>query len=226
MFQKIIVGDDDAEGGRDAGVLALRLTGPDSRLVTGHIPDGDDVADGLYRLVSEEGADLLVVGAHHHHGLVGADHARAALQHAPCAVAIAPAGFSDAADTAIRVIGVGYQENDPASDLALSTAQAVAETTDAQVRVTHAVPETNWEAPGSGAGRLAVASRQRLSDLPGVTVFEGSVHDALVALEQDVDLLVLGSHQHGALRRVAVGDTVAGLARDLVCPLLVVPAGD
>jgi len=224
MFQKIIVAVDGPEGERDARALAQRLAGPGAGLVTGHIPDGDDVAAGLFGLAAAESADLLVVGPHHHHHLWNADHARATLRDAPCPVAVAPVGYADHGDAAIGAIGVGYDDHDPESDAALTTAQALAAASGAEVRITHVVAETNWDTPDSGAGRLAVAARERLSDLDGVvTVVEGDVHDALAALERGVDLLVLGSHHHGALRRLVVGDTVGSLSRELACPLLVIP---
>ena len=224
MFQKIIVAVDGPEGERDARALAQHLAGSGAGFVTGHIADGTDVARGLFDLAGAESADLLVLGAHHHHHLWDTDHARATLRDAPCPVAVAPIGYADLSAPQIGAIGVGYNDHDPESDAALTTAQAIAAASGAEVRITHVVPETNWDAPDSGAGRLAVAARERLAGLDGVvTVVEGDVHDALAALERGVDLLVLGSHHHGALRRLVVGDTVGSLTRELACPLLVIP---
>ena len=224
MFHKIVVAVDGQEGERDATALAHRLADRDATFTTGHIAEGDDVADGLFLLATDQRAELIVVGVHHHRRLWGADHTRATLRHAPCPVAVAPAGYANNGQAEIRAIGVGYHDHDPESDAALTAAQSLAAATGAEVHNTHVVPETNWDTPDSGAGRLAVAARERLTGLEAVvTVVEGDVHKALAALEHEVDLLVLGSHHHGVLRRFVLGDTVTGLTRDLSCPLLVIP---
>lgn len=224
MFHRIIVAIDGPDGERDANALAHRLAAEDAEYIAGHIPGGQDVATGLYELAASRSADLLVLAAPHHRHLWGADPTRATLRDAPCPVAVAPDRLADNRDPSVRSIGVGYNENDPESDAALELAQELASQLAAEVHVTHVVPETNWEAADSGAGRQAVLARERLAAIGGViTVAEGDVHRALVELEQEVDLLVLGSHHHGTLHRIVGGDTVAGLVRALACPLLVVP---
>jgi nucleotide-binding universal stress UspA family protein len=68
---------------------------------------------GLLAVADESGADLLVVGSSRRR-LVDrvrlADDSHAALNGAPCAVAIAPTGYAHQAGT-IRKIGVGYNES-------------------------------------------------------------------------------------------------------------------
>ena len=44
------------------------------------------------------------------------------------------------------------------------------------------------------------------------------------AEEQQADLIVMGSHGHGALYRLLVGSVTAGVVRGAKCPVLVVPA--
>ena len=68
------------------------------------------VGRGLHELADIEDADLLVLGSSRR-GMLGrvlvGDHTRAALNGAPCAVAVAPAGYCDHFG-AVRRIGVGY----------------------------------------------------------------------------------------------------------------------
>jgi nucleotide-binding universal stress UspA family protein len=64
-----------------------------------------------------------------------------------------------------------------------------------------------------------------MAEIPGVhgSAVEGDVAQALAELARAVDVLVVGSHHHRALRRLILGDVAASLARNLPCPLLVVP---
>ena len=223
MFHKIIIAVARPGGERDALALAHRLAAPVAEFVNVHVTEDGDVAEHLDRVALDHAADLLVVGAHHREHLWSTDHTRATLRDAPCAVAVVPEGYADAAGD-LRVIGVGYREQDPQSDAALAAAHALATTTGAEVRIANVVPETNWERPDSGAGAAAVAARERLSNLGGtIVVLEGDVQRSLVAFVDDVDLFVVGSHHHGELHRIIVGDTVSTLAAHATHPLLVMP---
>lgn len=91
---------------------------------------------GLHRLAEHERADLIVVGSSHRGGLgrvVIGDDTLAALNGAPCAVAIAPRGFVFASP-AWTAIGVGH-DGSPESELALSTADELAHRHGAEVKV-------------------------------------------------------------------------------------------
>lgn len=44
------------------------------------------------------------------------------------------------------------------------------------------------------------------------------------ARKLDVDLLIMGSHHHGALYRLVHGDTTAEAVAQAPCPILVVPS--
>src|SRR5579862_1598848 len=85
------------------------------------------VGHGLHELAEATGADLLVIGSSPrgllHRVLVG-DDTHAALNGAPCAVAVAPAGFREH-PVAMREIGVGY-DGSPESEHALAVARKLA----------------------------------------------------------------------------------------------------
>ncbi len=82
---------------------------------------------GLHQQAEEQNADLLVVGSCSH-GAFGramlGDDTRAALNGAPCAVAIAARGYAEHPSPIAR-IGVGYDES-PESTAALAMAREVA----------------------------------------------------------------------------------------------------
>src|SRR5579862_4113556 len=85
------------------------------------------VGRGLHEIAEIIDADLLVVGSSRQ-GLLGraalGHDTRAALNGAPCAIAIAPAGYGIEAPTAMREIGVGY-DGSPESEHALGVARGL-----------------------------------------------------------------------------------------------------
>jgi nucleotide-binding universal stress UspA family protein len=99
-----------------------------------------DVGSGLHDVAESRGADLLVVGSCHRAAvgrvLVG-DAARAVINRAPCAVAVAPHGYRTRAK-ALEVIGVAYDES-VQSKVALAHARALSEQTGARVEVCQVV---------------------------------------------------------------------------------------
>jgi len=166
MFNSVVVGIDDDEGGRDAIALAKMLAPDGARLMLAQVYQGDSavsratrpdyeakqherirellehrraeagveaelrwygspsVGRGLHELAELAGADLLVIGSSRR-GLLGrvliGDDTRAALNGAPCAVAIAPTGYRRQ-PAVMREIGIGY-DGSPESKRALETGQ-------------------------------------------------------------------------------------------------------
>jgi len=57
--------------------------------------------------------------------------------------------------------------------------------------------------------------------IQGSTV-EKILHESL---QQQADIIVLGSHGHGALHKLLTGSVAAGVLKSATCPVLVVPAG-
>ena len=183
------------------------------------------VSAGLRELVVARGADLLVVGAHHHGHLHlrSRDHTRDALRQMPCAVGVAPSGYSHRPAQVIRAVGVGYVD-DRTGRVVLDTARAVAWQLGAEVHATTIVAPSNWPAADSGVGWRAAAAARRMTQIPGVhgTAVEGEPHRELAALSDEVDLLVIGTHHRGVLRRL-LPDVAEDLSHTSRCPLLVLP---
>lgn len=183
------------------------------------------VLAGLRALVADHGADLLVLGAHHHRHfhLPSRDHTRAAVRELPCAVAVAPSGYAKRPLQRVRSIGVGYVD-DRGGRLVLDLARDLAWQLDAEVHATMVVGLSNWEDAESLAGWRAVAAAKRMAEIPGVhgEAVEGDAQRALADLSRHVDLLVIGSHHHGALRRV-LPDVATHLSHEPHCPLVVLP---
>jgi nucleotide-binding universal stress UspA family protein len=135
------------------------------------------VGRGLHELCEVIGADLLVVGSSRR-GLLGrvliGDDARAALNGAPCAIAIAiaPAGYSQQ-PVAMREIGVGY-DGSPESEHAVAVAREVAAQCGAKLSAFEAVSLPTYAflggpAPIDGALEdLVDDARKRIAALGGV----------------------------------------------------------
>jgi nucleotide-binding universal stress UspA family protein len=208
-----------AELGSKAGVEAkLRTVGSPS------------VGRGLHELAESDGADLLVVGSTRH-GLLGrvliGDDTRHALNGAPCAVAIAPAGYAARA-TALTEIGVAYNES-AESRHALEVGRGLAAERGAKLSAFEAVSLPSYMLIG---GLVAVDAatesyvedaRKRIAEFGHVEaqVEYGNTVEELTVYSASLDLLVVGSRGYGPFGRVVHGSTSQALTRTARCPLLV-----
>jgi nucleotide-binding universal stress UspA family protein len=188
---------------------------------------------GLHQQAEEQGADLLVVGSCAH-GAFGramlGDNTRAALNGAPCAVAIASAGYADH-PTPIAKVGVGYNGS-PESKAALAVARKLAAATRALVYALEVVSIPTYTFTGlippiTGESidlmlREANARMKALGDVEGRAVY-GLSGEELAAFGDDVDVLVVGSRGYGPMRRLVLGSTSDYLQRHARCSLLVLP---
>ena len=273
MFENVIVGVDEHEGGRDAIALAKSLRGQGGVLTLAYIyprepgawrettPDYDaaereramelmrkareeggidaqlrvhgtmSVGRGLHELAEEIGADLLVIGSNRR-GLLGrvfvGDDRRAALNGAPSAVAIAPAGYSR--DTAaMREIGVGY-DGSAESQHALGVARKLALAHGAKLSACQAVfyPARLYAGPAWPDERTIqeklAAARERIAEEGGIEprAAHGEPAEELALYSGSVDLLVIGSRSYGPIGRLMHGSTAHRLAHTARSPLLVV----
>jgi nucleotide-binding universal stress UspA family protein len=207
-----------------------RMAGVDAQLITflAQTP-----GRGLHLLAEREQADLLVVGSCIR-GAFGratlGDDTRAALNGAPCAVAVAPRGYA-LHDRPIRRVGVAYTAT-PESVNALAAARQLAAANHATVHVLQVVtlPSTAYAgfiAPGLGETIDAMLedARTGLHQLSGVETraVYGLAGEELAAFGDEVDVLVTGSRGYGPIRRLMVGSTCDYLERHARCPLLVLP---
>lgn len=195
----------------------------------------DSAAHGLTELAEDEQADLIVVGSTHHGpiGRVLAGTVAAPLFHgAPCAVLVAPRGWSRREHPGFGRIGVAYDGSDEAK-MALATAEELAKAFDATLRVitiapyvdfprsdsTPVVPEAFAETLKEGVKLLS----------PGVeterVLRQGRAATDLALQGVELDLLVAGSRGYGPVRRTLIGSVSGELVRFAPCPVLVVPRG-
>lgn len=190
---------------------------------------------GLQRAAESRSADLIVVGSSQHarHGWVHmADHACAALNGAPCAIAVAPVGYRECIDR-IAEIGVGY-DGSAESQHALTAARDLALWGGARTRAMSVVSVDSLPAgiPGPedwppAAGQLEVEELHRWDDVADVDgdAAYGDPSEQLAQFSQNVDLLVVGSRAEGRIGRLRHGSTANYLVRHAYCPLLVLPRG-
>jgi nucleotide-binding universal stress UspA family protein len=190
------------------------------------------VGRGLHQLAEADGADLLVLGSARR-SLLGrvllGDDTHAALNGAPCAVAIAPAGFSDHRQP-FREIGVGY-DGSRESAYALEIARGLAAAWGLRLSAFTAVsvPSSAF-GPGElplrdALDRLVRDARGRIEALDGVEAHAvyGAPVEELTVYSASLDLLVVGSRGYGPIGRLIHGSTSGRLARTARCALLVVP---
>ena len=176
------------------------------------------------------GSDLLVVGSSER-GLLGrvmvGDDTRAALDGAPCAVAVAPAGYAEHPNT-IGKIGVGY-DGSPDSQRALELARTLAGELDASLAALEVVayPACLFRAPDAGDNAsvraLISGARDRVAVIGDVEPHAAYGHPAeeLARWGDTVDLLVVGSRGYGPVGRLVHGSTSRALVQTAHCPLLV-----
>jgi nucleotide-binding universal stress UspA family protein len=207
----------------DAGIEA------DLRLVP-----SPSVGRGLHEVAEADEADLLVV-ASSRRGLLGrvfiSNDTRAALNGAPCAVAIAPAGYREYPRT-MREIGVGY-DGSAESQHALAFARGLADDLDTKLSAFQAVSIPTYYANGLAAvdgstiPDLVNNARDELAALGGVEAHAayGNAAEELSVYSASLDLLVIGSRSYGPFGRLVHGSTAQGLAGSARCPLLVLTRG-
>jgi nucleotide-binding universal stress UspA family protein len=186
---------------------------------------------GLHEFASRQHADLLVVGASGRDEvgrLLLGDDTREVLVDAPCAVAIAPAGYAFRA-AGMGTIGVAYDRS-VESERALGLARALAAEHHAQLSAFEAISSPVYERdPADLAGQsseLVEEARRRIAALGDVQADAG-VGDAVHELRRyarSVDLLVIGSHKYRPIDRVLEETTSQQLADEPSSPLLVLAA--
>jgi nucleotide-binding universal stress UspA family protein len=226
VFRRIVVGVDGRESGADALALAALL----QEVCGGELVAADpSSAAALHASARDNDADLIVVA-----GAIAADTAPAA----PCPVAVAPRGYR-ARDAVLRTVGVGCDDSSDALR-ALALARRIAHAAGGSLRAYTVVapsqpmwPTATFE--GVGPQPAAVARHRGRARLGAILAEVGEretghplVGDPATELTRrsgHLDLLVVGSRSHGALRRLILGSTSRRLMREAACPVLVLPHG-
>ena len=227
------------------GLRELGLEIPDEVAAAKHLVAHRSPARAVYETAEEADADLIVLGSSRRAGAghIACGHvARQVLDGAPCAVAIAPAGFRTREDQRPRCVGVGV-DGGAESDHALVAAGEVARAFGARLRVMAAVEpiEPVLSHYGFEAENLAQQEMQAKAAQALERAIEAAPSDVAVdpvrlegqmaapalaeAATAGVDLLVVGARGFGPVRRVLLGSVSAELMRDLPCGLMVVPRG-
>ena len=270
MFDKVVIGVDNFDAGRDAIELAKHLASDGGSLSVVYVdvigarpaPDSGAVRDarvqqfarerlgalrgefkiaarvecvearsvrrGLHDWAANQDADLLVVGSSQRDytgRLFLGDDTREVLESAPCAVAVAPAGYRERSAT-IRKIGVAY-DGSPESERALAVAKQLAADRRANVSVFEAVPaplRPRTTDVGSEIDEDVEEARKQLATLVGIEPHAEYADDTVDALKRygaSVDLLVMGAHKARAADRLVNGSKSQRLADDAPAPMLV-----
>ena len=199
-------------------------------------------ARGLHEIADRAGAEIIVVGSTHRHGLglvMPGSTAERLLHGSALPIAVAPAGWRR---DRLRAIGAGFDGSDEAR-AALSAAFVLAHATGAALRVVTAFELPHPANPAYAVtvhgyteimGELRDGHRQRLARVVGDApdgcecdwdVIDGRPADVLAEESDGLDLLILGSRGYGALRATLNGSVGHELARRSRAPLLLVPRG-
>ncbi len=188
---------------------------------------------GLHERSEEEDVDLLVVGSCHR-GVLGramlGDDTRAALNGAPCAVAVAPAGYAEHPCPIAELVWHTTERLrawPPSPRHAISPRPPERRIHALEVVSIPTVAYTGILPPAIGESidvMLSEASAQmaKLEDVKGSAVY-GLTAEELARFSRGLDILIVGSRGFGPLKRLVMGSTSDYLERHAHCPLLVLP---
>jgi nucleotide-binding universal stress UspA family protein len=162
------------------------------------------------------------------------------LHAAPCAIAVAPAGFAERDAAARRgLVGAALDGGEETERVARVGAR-IARGAQVKLRLLSVVEHHYTQGPlyagnlGYRSLRAAMTSvaedgleRGAAAAGPDVGVemrlSEGVPADQLIAESADLDLLVVGSRGFGPVRRIVPGSTSAQVVRAAECPVVVLP---
>ena len=221
--------DGERERGRELLERVASEAGAEANVRCHH---AKSVGRGLHEIAEMINADLLVVGSSRR-GLLGraalGPDVRAALNGAPCALAIAPAGYGLEPPALVREIGVGY-DGSPESEYALGVARGLAAELGSKLSAFQAVSIPAYIYLGAPARveataihRVVAIARDRIAAHGEVEPHAayGDAVEELTLYSASLDLLVVGSRSYGPLGRLVHGSTAERLAGTARCPLLV-----
>ena len=200
-------------------------------------------ARALHEIAREAAAAVIVVGATHRTALgrvVPGTTADRILHGAPCAIAVAPAGYAGRDPRSLHgVVGAAVDGRKDTGRVARIAAD-IARGAHAKLRLLtvadiHRAPRPmsigRLENPSVRAAirRSAHHALERATVAAGAgivverQVVEGDPVVSLLAESNDLDLLVVGSRAYGPVRRVVLGRVGGAVLRDAACPVLAIP---
>jgi nucleotide-binding universal stress UspA family protein len=220
----------EAEAAAQAGAAAAGGVGAARPLVA----SGSSPAAVLHDVARAEQADLLVVGTSERRHIAGTQPGAVTehvLHHSPCPVAVVPPSQDE---PTVRRLGVAMDDQPPAR-AALGAARSLAERLGPELEeivLLHSeLPEPMFLRPGvalPAAGNvqtpswLATLADDLEAPVPVRIVTEAGAAGAMVAERaHGLDLLVMGSRDLGAVRRVLVGSVSIHVVRHAPCPVIV-----
>jgi len=198
------------------------------------VASGNSLAAALHDVARAEDAALLVVGTSERRRIAGTQPGSVTervLRHSPCPVAVVP---PSKADGGVRRLGVAMDDEPPAR-AALTAARSLAERLCPELEeivLVHAVPpDSVFLRPGI---EVPVATHAKIppwlrgladsleSPVPVRIVADaGDAGAILTDRAHDLDLLVMGSRDLSALRRLVLGGVSTHVVRNAPCPVLV-----
>jgi len=200
-------------------------------------------ARALHEAAGEVGAALIVLGSTRRGGLgrvLPGTTADQVLHAAPCAVAVAPAGYAERRHPGTPgVVGAAVDGGDETERIARVAAR-IARGATARLRLISVIERHYTEGPlyagnlGYRSLRSAMKSLAEDALLRGMAaagdgvdvearLSEGAPAGQLIAESGDLDLLVVGSRGFGPLRRLVLGTVGAAVLRGAACPVLALP---
>jgi nucleotide-binding universal stress UspA family protein len=220
----------DAQDAAHAGVAAVAAI-TDARPL---IVSGSSVAAALHDAARAEEADLLVVGTSERHRLAGTQPGSVTehvLHHSPCPVAVVPPADRE---PTVRRLGVAVDDQ-PAALAALCAARSLAKRLGPELEelvLVHAeLPDPVFLRPGmqmpaaaslATPAWLATVADGLAAPVPVRVVTDaGAAGKIVVERAHELDLLVMGSRDLGALRRVVLGSVATHVVRHAPCPVIV-----
>lgn len=218
----------------------LRGLVPDDIHVRTEVRGATSVVRGLHRVVAGNHHDVLVFSAadltRHGHGNLALE----AIHDAPCAVAVAPAGYTRMQSNLGPEVAVAWIDA-PEAHAALDAGVRYAQHTGGTLRIVQVLrypyrfSDQPWVDTSGSEHWLesvrpeAEASLQRAIErvggrVPVVTELrDGFCGRELAEACRGCAMIVTGSRGYGVLRRLVLGSTTADLLRDATVPVLTLP---
>jgi nucleotide-binding universal stress UspA family protein len=196
---------------------------------------GSTLGDALHRAAEAEDADLIVIATSARRrigGLQPGSVSEQVVHNSPCPVAVVPPFEGE---PRFAKIGVALDHGAPAHaalDFALTLATSAGDMP--AFRLMHVARADHVPQPGTTptasdrarARELLDDAAAAAADLGQVEVREqvGDPAKELVRMSEGLDLLVCGSRDQGAVKRLLLGSVSTHVVRNATCPVVVVPA--